>query len=193
MTLNNDDLKDQIPYYLTQEAKLGLIKALSGFPENINYFTSLYPSELLQGDGVDGLQVINFDDGTRKSVKGILLSNSCDMDCANQRELPIKITFAPLINLDKYIGVLSGSGLDPDKIQNKISSIKEQKVTNIFFLPKNNSLNADHIALLSDLYTIPLSSLNKGVKLFTLSQVGFYLFLFKLSVHFCRFHENINR
>ena len=30
-------------------------------------------------------------------------------------------------------------------------------------------------------------------KLYTLSQEGFWVFLIKLSIHFCRFHENVPR
>lgn len=34
---------------------------------------------------------------------------------------------------------------------------------------------------------------NQSIKLVTLSQQGFYMFLLKLSIHFCRFQENIAR
>ncbi len=196
MIVNNDSISTQIPYYLTQEAKQGLIKALKDFPEKTNYFTNLYPNELLQGDGIKSLEVLRFEDGSRKSIKGILLTNSCDMDLKNKREFPIKLTFAPLIKLDNYINLLKQHNLDSEKIDNKICSIKEQKITYIFYLPKDSYLEDDHIALLNDLHTIPLSALekvDKNSKLFTLSQVGFYLFIFKLSVHFCRFHENVER
>ena len=34
---------------------------------------------------------------------------------------------------------------------------------------------------------------NAKAKRFTLSLHGFYMFVFKLSVHFCRLHENVAR
>lgn len=49
---------------------------------------------------------------------------------------------------------------------------------------------------LDDLHTVPLHAFERVAekkKLFTLTLVGFYLFLFKLSVHFCRFHEEVAR
>jgi len=196
MPLNNDSIEKHIPYYLTQEAKQGLIQALKDFPEKMNYYTSLYPEEMLQGDGLNNLQVIHFENGQRKRIKGILLSNSCDMDNNNKREFPIKLTFAPIIKLNNYSKILIEQGINQIKINAKICAIKEQKITNLFYLPKNDILIEEHIALLSDLQTLPLSALNISLptqKLFTLSQAGFYLFLFKLSIHFCRFHENIER
>lgn len=194
MILSDDTIESHIPYYLTQEAKQGLIKALDDFPKKINYHTSRYPDEILQGDVMQGMQIINFDNGERKFIKGILLSNSCDMDIANNRDFQIKCTFAPLINIKKYIDLLRKGGMEECKIDNKIRSIKEQKVTYIFFLPKSDYLKEDYIALLSDLHTLPLSYINQNCKkLFTLSQAGFYIFIFKLSVHFCRFHENVER
>ena len=196
MILSEDSIASHIPYYLTEDAKQGLLKELSDFPEKINYYTTRYPNDILQGDGMAGLQIINFDSGERKFTKGILLSNSCDIDTGNYRDLPIKMTFAPLIKIDKYTDLLIKKGIDKDKIDGKIRSIKEQKVTHIFFLPKNDKLDADYMALLSDLQTVPLNYVSKNPrceKLFTLSQVGFYMFIFKLSVHFCRFHENVAR
>ena len=83
-----------------------------------------------------------------------------------------------------------------NKIENKITAIKEQKVTALFYLPKGSVLDDDYVAVLDDIHTIPLNrytAQNGKQKLFTLSQVGFYLFLLKLSVHFCRFQENIQR
>lgn len=52
------------------------------------------------------------------------------------------------------------------------------------------------IALLDDLHTIRLDSfegIQERNKILTLNQIGFYIFLFKLSVHFCRFHEEVDR
>lgn len=194
--INDFSIQDYIPYYLTQEAKKGLIEALKDFPEKTNYYTELYPNEILQGDGFYSLDVIRFEDGKRDEIKGILLSNSCDIDEKNRRELPIKISFAPLIRLNDYIALLQRQGFNEHSIDSKVRAIKEQKVSYMFYLPKNENFDDEHIALFSDLHTIPLSALKskgKPKKLFTLSQVGFYIFLFKISIHFCRFHEGIER
>ena len=54
-------------------------------------------------------------------------------------------------------------------------------------------LEEDYVVLLDDLHSIPLASHPGDQKLFTLSMAGFYLFIFKLSVHFCRLHEHVDR
>lgn len=196
MQITSQSIRDQIPYYLTQEAKAHLIKALDEFPSPIDYYINRYPSELLQGDGWTSVDVINFDSGEKKQIKAILLSNSCDVDPANPRELPVKLTFAPIVKLSSYIHLLSNTKLSTTQINDKVQAIKEQKITSLFYLPGGAKLNEDYIALLDDVHTVPYSAFSSQVgreKVFTLSQVGFYLFVLKLSVHFCRFHEQVDR
>jgi hypothetical protein len=155
-----------------------------------------YPNKILQGDGWTSVDVINFEDGKRKSVKAMLLSNSCDIAPENKRELLVKLNFAPIIKLNRYRGLLTEAGLDQQQIADKVAAIKEPKITSLFYLPKEADLDEDYIALLDDVHTVPYQAFyvhKDKQKLFTLSQVGFYLFLLKLSVHFCRFHEEVDR
>lgn len=196
MPITVETIQSQIPSYLTQDAKEGLAKALESFPKNTNYYTSRYSEELLQGDGWSSLELLRFEDGQRKPVKGILLSNSCDIAPENRRDLPARAVFAPIIPFSRYLQLLTEAGIDPEKIKAKSVAIREQRITTLLFLPKGAVLNDDYIAHLDDLHTIPLASFlakTDRQKLFTLSQVGFYIFILKLSIHFCRFHENLAR
>ncbi|HDL7489251.1 TPA: hypothetical protein PXN96_004273 [Yersinia enterocolitica] len=193
-----DTLKEQIPYYLSQEQKTTLTKALSDFPKMANfYLSSCHPEfkhSLLQGDIFQKLSI--FSEQGKREVKGIILSNSCDIDCSNKRDLPAKALFAPLINLDLYAKLLEKNNKPAKDIETKINAIREQKITNIVFLPAFDEL-PDSIVLLDDVYHMRADALNEHLtsenKLITLSQVGFYIFVFKLSLHFCRFHENVAR
>lgn len=196
MDITSDSIETQIPYYLTREAKEGLVKALNEFPHSTNYYTTLYPEEILQGDGWNKLEILNFENGDRKEIKGILFSNSCDISPENKRDLNVKVTFAPVIKLTSYVQKLFNEGIDKVKIDSKVESIKSQKISSLFYLPRGAALGEDYIALLDDVHTMPFKafeSKSNRNKQFTLSQVGFYLFLLKLSVHFCRFHEDIPR
>ncbi len=196
MDITAEDIKEHIPYYLTQADKDGLIKALKDFPDKMNYYTTKHQDELLQGDGWNSLDIINLETTERKSIKGIILSNSCDISPENPRDIPARIVFAPIIPLSLYKDLLSQKDIKAEKISSKISSIKQQKITSLFYLPKGGCLNSDYIAVLDDLHTIPAHYFYKKTdrkKEFTLSQAGFYLFLLKLSIHFCRFHENVFR
>ncbi|TKC83434.1 hypothetical protein FAZ69_23365 [Trinickia terrae] len=196
MSISFERLEDHIPPYLTKQAKEGLAKALADFPRAIGYYLNRYWDELLQGDGWAGLDVVNLESGDRKKVKGIVLSNSCDIDVGNDRAIPPRLVFAPLVSLDRYVESLRGAGIEAGSIENKLQAIREQSVTSIFYLPKGSALTEECIALLDNLHTVPLDRFTSDKdrkKLFTLDTVGFYLFLFKLSVHFCRFHENVAR
>lgn len=195
MELSPESIKDQIPTYLTADQKQGFVKELSNFP-NCNYYTSLYKDDLLQGDAWTNFEIINFEDGERKNIRGLLLSNSCDAAVDNKRSVPTKITFAPMISLNAYQKCLESQGVNQQQISNKFEEIKKQSLTSIFFLPKGGNLPEDHIVLLEDVHSIPLSKFTgkeNRSKIFTLSQVGFYIFLMKLTMHFCRMHEGVVR
>ena len=195
MEITVESIETQIPYYLTQPAKENLVAALKCFP-NILYYTIVPLTGILQGDGWSKLEILRFEDGSRKEIKGIVLSNSCDISPDNLRDYPPKLSFAPIIKLSRYAELLAASGIPSHRIDSRLQSIRAQLTSNMFYLPKGGNLEDDFVALLSDLHTMPFKvfeSKQTKEKLFTLSQVGFYLFLLKLSVHFCRFHEELER
>ncbi len=198
MRLDEDTIRDQIPYYLTQGQKEGLLKALQSFPKGFPYYIGKYPTDVLQGDGWTQLEIVRFEDGARDKIKGVILSNSCDIDPANKTDMPTKATFAPLVKLSNYLGFLGANGIAKDQLDAKAEAIRAQKIWTIFYLPKGADLDDEYIALLDDVHTIPFASFaaeqnTKRTKLFTLSDAGFYLFILKLSIHFCRFSENVAR
>jgi hypothetical protein len=201
MEISVDSLHDQIPYYLTRDQKEGLLKALKDFPRNTPYYLTgnykeEYQEKLLQGDGWTKLKIFNFYTGEKASINGIVLSNTCDVTPENARELPVNIVFAPIVPLSAYSAALEKGGISSEKIQQKILAIKAQQITTIFYLPAGDDLDKDHMVLLDDIHTIPAKAFEQEAeksKQFTLSLFGFYLFVFKLSVHFCRLHEGVNR
>lgn len=191
-----ESIQQQIPYYLSRAAKENLAKELQGFPRRIDYYIDRYHDEVLQGDGWNSFVVVNIDNGERKTIRGILLTNSCDVSPENKREIPPTFTFAPIVRLEGYVKKLLAAGVTQRQIDDKVAAIKEQSVTNLFYLPKGAALDDDYVALLGDVHTVPLRVFHERhdrQKLFTLSQTGFYLFVLKLSVHFCRFHEEVER
>jgi hypothetical protein len=201
MTFNPDTLRQQIPYYLTadpnQKAILANLKALME-GANSGYFIRKeydgYTSEMLQGDGWRGLQIFSFPSNNKRAVRGIVLSNSCDISPENQRVVPQKVTFAPIVKLSKIKDRFVEYGLDEKSVSSRLQAIRSQDVTNIFYLPEDGLLDGEHVALLDDLHSMPTEGLlGAAEKLFTLSMAAFYLFVFKLSVHFCRLHENVDR
>jgi len=201
MTFDADALRQQIPYYLTaapaQKVLLAELKALIE-GANKGYFIPAgndgYTANMLQGDGWRGFQIFSFQSGNVNTVRGIVLSNSCDVSPENARVMPPNITFAPIVKLSKIVERFKERGLDREKVTSRLTDIKAQRVTNMFYLPADGLLDEDHVAPLDDLHSMPVDVHKQAAeKLFTLSMAGFYLFVFKLSVHFCRLHEDVDR
>ncbi|MFW5954847.1 MAG: hypothetical protein ACOCSG_06030 [Guyparkeria sp.] len=195
---NQDSMEQQIPYYLTRPRAEGLLAELEKFrrSEPIDYFIDGCPEEMLQGDCWSGLKVVDIRSDRSQCIKGVVLSNSCDVDPGNRRDFPAKIVFAPIVSLDSYIDRLERAGVPSSSLEGKLASIRRQRITNLFYLPSGGPLSGEHIVLLDDVHCVPLDYFwagESGSKVFTLSQVGFYLFVFKLSIHFCRFHEEVQR
>ena len=190
------DLRDQIPYYLTAAAAEGLLQELEKYKPHTNIYASAQNEDLLQGDAWSKLTIFDFESSTVRKIKGIVVSNSCDISKDNAREIPPRLSFAPIVKLSKIQSLYEQSGKDAQAVQSKINAIREQRNTSMFYLPAGISLDEDYVALLSEISSFPLSMFleEEGRSRFvTLNMVGFYLFLFKLSIHFCRFHENVER
>ena len=57
-------------------------------------------------------------------------------------------------------------------------------------------MQTEHVALLQDLHSLPVEAVAaqpSKLRLASLGQFAFYLPLFKLSVHLCRFPEGVDR
>lgn len=199
MTFDGESLARQIPAYLSAGEKETLVAELKAFfaGGEPDYFLSPYfdrfREAMLQGDGWHGFEIRMFDSGDRRPVRGVILSNSCDVDPANSRTIPSRIVFAPLVRLSKYKKVLDESGIEKGKIDSKIDAITSQRTTNMFYIPPGESLEEACVVRLDDVYSAPIAALKDCKKIFTLSMVGFYIFVLKLSIHFCRLQENISR
>lgn len=202
MKLDLESLQQQIPYYLTAEDRQVLVDELKAISKGgtANYFLTPYSdafkADMLQGDGWRAFQLFKFDTGQRRWVQGLVLSNSCDVEPGNTRDVPARVIFAPLVKLSDYERLLRGSSIDPQRVDEKLASIRAQKTTNLFFLPAGGPLGEDHVVRLDDAHSMPVAAHAKSEgreKLFTLSNTGFYMLVLKLSVHFCRLQEKVNR
>jgi len=107
------------------------------------------------------------------------------------------VSYCPLIQFKKYINLLSRAGISDKKIEEHSHDIQTQRITQILYLPAGAQMNEDHIAFLdrtchantniffeSDVVTQRKASFNN---------FGFYLFLLKLSIHFTRIREGVDR
>ena len=126
----------------------------------------------------------------------MVVSNTCDMDLANIRLFPTTILYTPILQLSKYIHILEKYGAATDKIKNHIADIKAQKVSSIFYLPSTGDME-ESIVFLDRILHVSQKYVDRETvdtrRLFSLSDYGFYLFVFKMSMHLSRIREGVNR
>lgn len=199
MTLNPEDLRTGLPAYLTAADQAALAKGLRDFMQSQRlhgFYHATRDPEPLQGDVWGRIDVFNFETGERKRVRAMLVSNSCDMSAGNVRYLPPKLTVATVVPLAAYEQLLLTNGLTQQRVADHLQHVRSQTVTQLFYLPPGGAMQTEHVALLQDLHSLPVEAMAAQPpkpRLTSLSQFAFYLLLFKLSVHFCRFLEGVDR
>lgn len=214
MALFGEDFESLLPPYLTSEQKARLKEGLLQFSidrsgqnnsPNIDYtkFTSREPSDYFkQSDIVRQIRFPLLDDDynfSKKYTEAIILSNTCDISSENTHTLNTKqVVLAPILRLKDYIDtIIAGKEFDSKKLENFINELKLQRITNLFYISDNGG--DEYIALLDRIFWFPTEELNGYLpdidenKMFSLSMFGYYLFLLKLSFHFCRFPESLER
>lgn len=186
------DFELALPPYLTEADKSKLLAQLKNFPAG-DFFGVSFDPEAVQGDAWRGFIVLDFDTGARDSVAGLVVSNSCDIAGANNPDPDQNILFVPLLGLHSYQEVLREHGHDDDYIASQFAQIRAQKVHRIFYLPANGKVHPEMMALLDDIHPHPLSRFQGAARIFTLSMYGWYVLLMKLSVHFTRMTDGVQR
>lgn len=198
-----EDFEKFLPQYLNPEDKEELFRNLSEWPDNIDgrlYTTRLLGEETVyQGDGLQDLLMVSLPDVTPWPAPCMVLSNTCDTSPSNSRRVPKRACYAPILDLAKFERGLRRENTLEDGIavSAQIEIIRTQKVTNLFYLPNGQGLDYEAVVLLDTIMNCPPQDLYAGDlrarRLFTLSDYGFYLLLFKLSVHFSRQREEVSR
>lgn len=201
--MNIDDIKIYLPKFLSPESEKELFEGLRDFPKNIDerlYTDYLIDTEkIYQGDGLLDLLVVNLPDVAIKPAPCMVFSNSCDMDLDNQRLFKSQIVYAPILNLKKYQEVLLSEARTKSKenILSHIETIRHQRITQIFYLPMITGKIEESIVFLDRVCNMPSNYIDRKSiqkrKIFTLSDYGAYLFLLKLSIHFTRIQDNLER
>jgi hypothetical protein len=133
-------------------------------------------------------------------INGLILSNTCDMSFDNSRSInPKECLFAPVLNLQDYLDDLLAAGHPEQKVSAFKNNLITQVYSNLFYLPKINDSDIERIALLDRIFWYPIEQLKpllqniKKERIASLNQFGFYPLVLKLSYHFCRLPEQIDR
>lgn len=207
MEFDIESFKIYLPSYLSEDSVRALFKSISDFiekAESNGYYTSHLKDEkiIFQGDCLKAMPIINLPNKTIKDLPVIVLSNTCDMDLGNDRVFGSQIVYAPIMQLSKYINLyrtnLVNKGLKTEEqLQSLLVSIRKQEKTDLFYLPKINNILEESIALLDRTCNCENKYISrddlKNNRTFTLSNFGAYLLLLKLSIHFTRFQDKVDR
>lgn len=199
MQFSLEDLATALPGYLSRGDKQAIVENIRQFQVSRilkQFYFSTQDAEPLQGDVWRGVDVFHPETGQRKRIQAMVMSNSCDIAGGNVRYLPPRVTFAAVIRLAQYRDLLQRHGLAADRLEDHLRQVRAQEVSNLFHLPAGALLPEDSVAVLHEAHSTPVKTLVTGgqcTRLACLSQVAFYLFLVKLSVHFCRYMEDVPR
>jgi hypothetical protein len=162
------------------------------------------PDHFLQGDIVREIRYPYFNSQTGQYEKrysdALILSNTCDMDIdGNSRKIEKQISITPLIPFNSYIKNIELT-LSKSIAENLASEIQSQRYSNLLYLPDRvYSENTGYVAHLDQISFISpyeikvLKNSIQGNRISSLSQVAFYLFIFKLSYHMFRLPESPDR
>lgn len=205
-----------LPKYLTPEQTENLMSNVQNyFPFSTDpgliYTRSLDTDIYYQGDVIKDIPFSIFHDGkfSTSYFSGIIMSNTCDISTNNSRLDTPNMQFATIFSLAEYIKILKEKSISEERINSFKAALKENRITNLFYLPKWDN---GSISILEDSFirfdlnvTLPSRIFHKkdslydkeyaqkGDRLFSFKNYGFYLFLIKLSIHYCRFQEGVFR
>ncbi len=164
-------------------------------PRSLDYF--------LQGDLLSGIRQPNYsletDEFEKLYANAIILSNTCDMDLNNERIVPKEIVFAPLTSFDSFMEELRLLLGDEKRLETIVRGIKGQTYSNVFYLPAVPGTQSDYVCFFDNAFWFPTDELNSYLldlaqtRIASLDYFGYYLFLVKLSYHFCRLPEEKQR
>ena len=197
-----EDFKLYLPKFLSAESDKELFDSLRNFPNNLDsriYTNYLIDSDIIyQGDGLNNLLYINLPKPDIKPIPCMILSNTCDIDLVNVRNFPSQVVYAPIFNLKKYQEALYvNSSKTKNQIDSHIDSVRRQEITQVFYLPGVENKMDDSIVFFDRVCNFPNNKISrenlKEKRLFTLSDYGSYLFLLKLSIHFTRIQDKVER
>ena len=203
-----DDLNKILPPELTEQKKgrlqVGLNQFLKVNANENKYYTEFYLPKFnpyfLQGDLIREIRFPVFNKVERQYKKeyfdALLISNTCDVEDSNRRNVPKHAILAKLIPFDSFIETINEIGIE--NASNIITQVKNQQYSNIFYLPETRT-NKDYITYFDDLTVLEVDELNALKEEININRIesldyfGYYLFIFKLSFHFCRLQEETQR
>lgn len=200
-SISLEEIRKYLPTFLSQGSETAFLDEIKHFIRNFEsrsfYTQALWDQPFIfQGDGLEGLLIINLPDTTAKSGKGMILSNSCDINPSNEHLFDASLSYAPIFSLPAYLDALRKRFPD-ERVAQHERDLRRQSMTQIFFLPRGGNLPNDAIVFLDRIISVTNDKVDRTHlakrRLFTLSDFGAWLLTLKLSIHFCRIRDKVDR
>jgi hypothetical protein len=209
-----EELTKFLPSYLRDAASKALAQTVAGgFPDtsdpNKVYNDLPVGTPFLQGDAIRDVPFAMHDPITKETFDdefdAIVLSNSCDISMENRRFDEPLVSFGIVIPLSLYEDSLRAVGIAENRAADHLKDVRANKISSLLYLPNvwrgANIIRQEMIARLDWVYSLPNGTVQKwpnqylpeGDRIFSLSNYGFYVLLYKLSVHFSRIREEVDR
>lgn len=201
--MSDDELKKYIPKFLPNGEQDDLFYGLKQITDNkeayvdrLKNFYSTYGTQkdpyLDQGDGLADMDIFNLPHPTSSKGLGFILSNTCDINPDNERGIPMRILYAPVINLEKYVKLLEDHGVYRE---GWLENVRQQKITHLVYLPKGAGLDYEAIVPLDHIMSIDEDSVTadsiREKRVFQLSRIAWYILLIKITHHFARTNKGL--
>lgn len=196
MSGSYDELTLHLPTYLTLPARDALKRAIERHPSASSgpiATVQLFADDLLQGDLVGSAVFFDFlEERTHKSF-ALLVSNSCDMSQDNRRPTARHVQYCPVLKWARFLELVQSANCfdNEDALNEYLQNVRAQYVTSYFYITRQGEPDG-YVAALDQIQSAP-SSVLTGQRHWSLTQFGHYMLLFKLSYHFSRMRENLER
>jgi len=195
-----EEIQKFLPTFLSQGSEQAFLDEVKAFlrAQSKPFYTNALAHEdlIFQGDGLESLLLIKLPDPTIKPGRGMVLSNTCDLDMSNRRLFPSSICYAPILSYEKYIELIR-SRYSAERVNEHEQKIKAQLITQLFFLPRGGRLAGEGLVFLDRIISVSNDAVKrddlKQSRLFTLSDFGAWLLALKLSIHFSRIRDKVDR
>ena len=191
----------RLPPYLIPQEKEELLAELKKLPslEGRAFYSSAPSDEdnVFQGDGFMQFTFVDIPTMATKDGKAFIISNTCDVAPDNERKIPINLMYAPLGPVKVFESALREK-LSAEKADSVMTSIRRNHYTHVLYLPAIPGKLDESMVRLDLIHNVPPSVLLtkpswKDLRLFSLSNLGIYTTILKLSIHFHRLQEGVSR
>ncbi|MBP8745484.1 MAG: hypothetical protein KBH86_10210 [Syntrophorhabdus sp.] len=185
-------LKEECSDYLKKQVPKGLDHQIY----SLKVFESPYQGDIINNFDLVFFQLIDDYQQTQfiENSYCMLLSHTCDINVQDKSSKSY-ISLVPVTDYNDF-AEKRFDGYSEQQWQDFLRSVRENKITNLLYLPDNPPQFKASVVFLDQICSVDPYLLDEALsskrsqRIASLSHVGFYYFLIKLTYHFARFDES---